>query len=307
MTAPALPPSGDAAWYAHYVWLDEQHRRMRAEVPTGNPTGNAPPTGLDLFCRTKGGRELLAARSTTETTPYQPGLFSQKIGVVFVSGGSVNVNSLAFAGVALGTATAVSLASTNLYTRSSRVRYVSAATASAGAGYRSTAGQVYRADGFFLAVRFGIGQGVATNRLFVGLRGTTATMSLTAETSAELNVIGVGCDSNQTTLRLFHNDGAGVAIATDLGVNFPTNTASVDLYELTLYCAPDSVDVQWSVERVVEAGARPTATKYASGTITGTEMPATTLVLSAHLHLGNAATAAAVGLDFQYVYIETDI
>lgn len=307
MTTPALPAENNTTWYAHYSWLDEMLRRLRVEVATGNPVGTAPTTGLDVFTRLKAGRELLAARSATETTPYQPAMYSQKVALLSAAPGLAVPTATGWSPAVTGTQALMTPAATNAFTRASRNRYNSAATASAAAGVRSAGHQCYRADGFFFACRFGIGASVATNRLFVGLSTTLVSLSLTVEMSTLFNMIGFGCDSSQTTMRLVHNDGAGAAVVTDLGVDFPVNTSSLDLYEVCLYCEPGGTTVQWSIERVIEAGAKAVTPKYASGTITSTDIPSTTTGLAAHIHHGNAATAAAAGVDMQFMYVETDV
>ena len=138
---------------------------------------------------------------------------------------------------------------------------------------------------------------VANARMFVGLSATAGVLG-NADPSTFLNQIGLGCDAGQTTLRIIHNDGAGVSTLVDLGANFPAQTLSTDMYELQLYCAPNGSTVSYRVERLNTG-------HVAEGTIS-TDLPINTTLLSPQLWRNNGATALAVGIDVVHQYMETD-
>ena len=80
----------------------------------------------------------------------------------------------------------------------------------------------------------------------------------------------------------------------DLGVNFPVNTLSADIYQLILYQpAKDNTRVLYQVTRLNTGHI---ATGVLTGT-TGTQLPATTTSLSPAVWRSNNASALAVGLD----------
>jgi hypothetical protein len=69
--------------------------------------------------------------------------------------------------------------------------------------------------------------------------------------SSLINCIGVGSDSADTNLQVFHNDGTGTATKIDLGINFPANRTSgsalTTVYSIELFNAPNSSDVLYLV------------------------------------------------------------
>jgi hypothetical protein len=172
---------------------------------------------------------------------------------------------------AVGTVTARTPAGTSLFTSTRRVGYVSAATAGASAEVRAAVALYWRGNaaelgGFHLIARFGLSSAaaVAGQRCFVGLAATVAALP-NADPSTIVDMVGVGNDSADTTLSIMHNDGAGVATRVALGANFPANTLSADLYELQLFCPPNSGSIDYRVERVNTGQA-------ASGTL-ATDLP----------------------------------
>ena len=90
-------------------------------------------------------------------------------------------------------------------------------------------------------------------RQFYGLLGQTTDVSYNDSVlvSSMLNVIGVGSDSADANLQIFHNDGTGTCTKIDLGANFPANrTASVALttmYGISIYNAPNATSVKIQV------------------------------------------------------------
>jgi len=271
-------------------------------------TPTTPPAGrVKLFGRDVAGRLMLAMKGPSGLdTSVQPFIARNKIGYWTPIGNAATLplaDGMA-APTSLGTATARSVAVTNMFTSMKRLGYVSVATAGGSCGARLAALQFWRGNaaglgGFHLITRFGISDAaaVANARMFVGLVGVTTAIG-NVEPTTLLNIIGVGCNAGATTLSVLHNDGSGAATSVSLGASFPANTRSVDVYELALFAAPNAATVSWRVERLNTGDA-------ATGTIS-TDLPAATQLLAPQLWRNNGATALAVGLDLMSLYLETD-
>lgn len=203
---------------------------------------------------------------------------------------------------ATGTATARNVATTNFFTRRHRLGYVSAATAGSLAGIRAAAAiwsmgvsGTPNHGGFEAIFRFGCSDAatVAGARQFVGLSSSTAAPT-NVEPSTLTNSIGVGHGAADTNLRLYYG-GSAAQTPIDLGANFPANTLSVDMYELTLYCPPGVNNAVYYRIKRLNTG------DIADGTLTaaapGTQLPANTTFLGLQAWRSNNATALAVGLD----------
>ncbi len=242
-------------------------------------------------------------------TPLQPFLGQRCIGTWRPSSGAgaMVVNNMAGATVT-GTATARTPASTNLFTSVRRLGVVSAAgagsTAAVFAG--STLRQFWRGNaaglgGFHAIFRFGISDAVLVNtaNMIVGLMSG---MPADVAPSTLLNQIGVGVDSGDTELQ-FYCAGAGAQARVSLGVNFPANTISVDLYELAIFCAPNTTTLDVQVRRLNVPAQAPFTTQV---TASGANAPANTQFLCPGVVRSNGGTAAAVALDLCEVYIETN-
>jgi hypothetical protein len=97
-------------------------------------------------------------------------------------------------------------------------------------------------------MRGGIETFQATCRMFMGLYSAAADIG-NVNPSTLLNMVGIGFDSGQTTLRLLRNDGSGTATAVDLGAGFPTTRSQV-LCELILSAEPNGSDIRYRIERL---------------------------------------------------------
>lgn len=273
-------------------------------VASGTPT--TPSGGAKLYSRDLAGRQMLGQIGPTGLgLGLQPFLARTRVGHWNWPGG--NTTALADgipAPSVVGTPQIRTPASTNLFTSMRRIGYQSAASAGSLASVRSGVAQFWRGNaaglgGFFLAFRFGASDPatVAGAREFVGL--STATGAATnVEPDTLVNSVGVGQLSTSSNLHVIHNDVGGTATTIDLGVNFPADTLSVDMYELILFAAPNSSEIKYRVERL---GTSHVATGSVSSNI-----PSTTTFLAIQAWRCNNATALAVGLDLVSLYIETD-
>jgi hypothetical protein len=190
-----------------------------------------------------------------------------------------------------------------------RIGYVSAATVGSLVSLRTGAAQVTLGDGagfggFHKIVRFACSDAatVAGARQFVGISASTAAPT-NVEPSSLTNVIGVGNRSADTNLHLFYG-GSSAQPPINLGANFPANTLSADVYDLTLFSPPNQNGVcHWEVQRL-------NTVDRVSGTINGSGgviLPSPTTLLSYFWGFRtNNTTALAVALDLVSDYIETD-
>ena len=271
---------------------------------TPNPTVPSDSYGT-IFIKKIGGR-IMAAQigpSGLDTT-LQANLGGNKVAMWMPPGGSTTVPGIfgMAALTAVGTATARTVATTNLLSRMTRLGYVSAATAGSLAGAREavakfTTGAGPGLGGFFARYRFGVSDPavVAGARMFIGLDAATAAPT-NVEPSTKVNCIGVAQISTSSNLNIVYGN-ATAKTPIDLGANFPANTAA-DAYELNLF-SPPAGGVHWQVRRL-------NTVFEASGFVSSTEAPSATTLLCHQLWRCNNATALAVGLDVCGIYIETD-
>ena len=90
-------------------------------------------------------------------------------------------------------------------------------------------------------------------RQFYGMQGATTDLAYSDSilVSSLINCIGVGSDSADANLQVFHNDGTGTATKIDLGANFPANrtagSALTTVYSIELFNAPNTSSVLYRV------------------------------------------------------------
>ena len=90
-------------------------------------------------------------------------------------------------------------------------------------------------------------------RQFYGMQGATTDLAYSDSilVSSLINCIGVGSDSADANLQVFHNDGTGTATKIDLGANFPANrtagSAMTTVYSIELFNASNSSSVLYRV------------------------------------------------------------
>ena len=244
-------------------------------------------------------------------TPLQSLIGQDHVGVWMPQG-----NSTALPGVfgftpptAVGTVTARTVATTNLFSRQKRLGYVSATTAGSVAGHYvpvalDTIGDGAGNGGFFYISRFGVSDAatVANAQMFVGMSSSVAAPT-NVDPGTLTNSIGVGYATADSYLNIFYG-GSTAQTRISLGANFPKNTLSTDMYELDLFAAPNSNNtVGYKVVRL-NTGA------VAEGVLTaatpGTQLPLSTTLLAHRAWRSNGTTALAVGIDVASVYISND-
>lgn len=90
-------------------------------------------------------------------------------------------------------------------------------------------------------------------RQFYGMAGQTTDLGYTNTilVSSLINCFGVGSDSEDTNLQIYHNDGTGTCTKIDLGANFPANrtagSAFTTVYSIELFNAPNTTSILYRV------------------------------------------------------------
>lgn len=243
-------------------------------------------------------------------TPLQSSLFQNKVGIWTPPGNATTTPGVfGFnAPTALGTATVRTPAATNVFTRAQRLGYNSSGTAGNSGGHYQTLANytigtgTLGVGGFFYVCRFGAADAVTQAITFVGLSSSVASPSATTSPATFTNAIGIGAATGDTNLSIYYG-GSAAQTPIALGTSFPKSTNSTDYYELVLF-SPSTLNdsVGYKVTNI-SSGA------VATGTLTGTAgtaIPASTTFLAHRAYRSNNATASAVLIDINSVYIETE-
>ena len=223
------------------------------------------------------------------------------------TGNGTTLNTMGAGFTATGTATAATVAATNIHQALRRLNYlVTTAATSAVAGWRQgiltffigAPGAAY--GGFHYVCRFGRATGNAANATLRGFTGFVATTAAPtdADPSAGTNIIGVGCDAADTNYQIMHNDGSGAATKIDTG--FPKATAdATEAYELQLY-APTGRGgrVDYMFKRLSDGAS-------VSGSIT-TNLPADTTMLGLRGFYSVGGTSSVIGYAFINLFVECE-
>ena len=243
----------------------------------------------------------------------QAGFANNRIAMLVPVIGATAPSAIGQTATATGTATARSLATTNMFTSLPRVGYVGNGnvTGSIG-GFRTNQqwwrGSVANAGGFFFSCTFAISNAAAqaSGRAFVGLYSSTAASSNT-EPSNLTNCIGI-CRSTSSNNFMIHGaNGTANSVMIDLGSNFPAGTVSTDVYRFMLFAPPNGTTVGWRVQRVNAIDSTTGQPYTASGVITdSSQMPASTAFLAAYGWSSTGALSGTAGIDLIGLYVETD-
>lgn len=298
-------------WNANHT-IDSEVTFPAVASPATPSTGN-----FNLYGKTFANRTMPTIIGASGMDyALQPSTWRQKIGWWLPPGNATTVPAVTGLGTltATGTATARNVATTNLFTRTRRLGYVSAATAGSLTGIRGPAAQFTTGDGaglggFFTSIRFGISDAAAVTgaRTFVGMSSATGAPT-NVEPNTLTNSIGIAQLSTDSTQLYIVYGGSAAQTAIALGTNFPpmagVGVTNGITYDLTLFAPPNSNGVvYYYVERV---GTAFTASGTLTPAVVGTQTPASTTLLTHQIWRSNNATALAVGIDVVNIYIETD-
>jgi hypothetical protein len=208
----------------------------------------------------------------------------------------------------VGTATARSVASTNLLTMSRRLGLVSVATAAGISGVYSTIANLFKSSGtlggFHTIFRFCNSDAAAVTgaRTFVGVAASVAAPT-NVEPSTLTNCIGMAQLSTDATQWYIVYGGSGAQAAIALGTTLGAPTLVNTMFELSIFDYPNLANqVGYTVTNL-------TSSVSVSGTLTGvagTALPAAGTAMTQRAWRCNNATALAVGLDVASIYQETD-
>ena len=281
------------------------------DLVAGSDPGPSSPGHMTMYAKAVAGRVLPKVVGPSGLDTYlQPFMARNKIGI-WVPPGNANTAPGVFGYTpitAVGTATARTVATTNMFTRMRRLGYVSATTAGSLVSVRVPIGQVTTGTGslggFHKIMRFGISDAaaVAGARMFMGMSVNVAAPT-NVEPSTLANCIGIGHGAADTNMKLFYG-GSAAQTPIDLGANFPINGLNTDVYDLSLFSSPNGAgEIYWEVQRLNTG-------HVASGVVSpagGVALPgATSLMTYLWGYRCNNATALAVGVDLMGDYIETD-
>lgn len=280
-------------------------------LATSPPTPSSGLVGLSGM--SIAGRAFLASGMPGEgTEPIQLLLARQKIGLWAPPGNGTTVPGVLGlpAATVVGTATARTVATTNLATRMRRLGYVSAATAGSMAEARFAS--AYSAgsgnddgSGFFAVFRFVPSNAAAVpgERFFAGMMNSTAAAT-NVEPSTLTQCVGIAqlsTDSTQWYL-VYGGSAAQTAIALGTSLGAPDARSTI-AWELAIYAPPLTANT-FTVQ-VTNLTTKAQVVQTISGT--STKVPQSSILLAPKLWKTNNATAAlAVAFDLASLYIETD-
>jgi hypothetical protein len=274
-----------------------------------------PANNITVFGENYANRVMLSVKGPSGLdSPLQYHFGHNKVAYWTPIGNATTV-PLAFgtaAPTANGTATTRTVATTNIFTRTRRLGYVSATTANSAAGYRNTALQYTTGTantgegGFFYIHRFGITNGIPANpTMFIGLNNNTGAPANGVPNTT--NSIGIGAAPGSNNLQLCYG-GSTAQPRIDLGDTLRANVANDAIYQLTLFSPQSTANasntvVHYHVTKTNNAGVFSN-----TGTIQGgsTILPSNTTLLGIQNWRSGGTSGTAVGLDLISLYIEAD-
>ena len=285
-------------------------------LPDFGTSAPTVPTGVSaqIFSRQIANRKLPAYIGPSGLdSALQPLLARNKIGYWNPPGNATTLPGVfgVTAVTAYGTATARTVAVTNLATRMRRLGYPSSTTAGTFAGARvpvlqwSCGSGSNDGSGFFMVLRWVDSDpaSVAGKRAFIGVRTASSALS-NVEPNTLTGVVGIAQSSTDATQWQWYAAGSSVGAYAGVGagVGAPGGSNSGTAWELAIFC-PNSVANTYYLQLTnITTGA------VASTTFSGAAavVPQSSALVCPHLFATNNATAAAVGIDICSIYIETD-
>jgi hypothetical protein len=307
----AVADSGDNALVQPSDWNGDHPIDGGFDFPV--ETVEAPSTDrVRLFGRNVGGRVMPAFREPFGLdSATQPSISRNKVALWLAAGNSTTATQVGMAANTQGTATAASVAATNIHTAMRRLDYLVTTAATGATAFLSHSGittnQFFRGvpgtrlGGFHFVARFGGATGMATSthRFFAGMGNPTSTPMGDVDPKTMPNIIGVGYGSADANWKLMHRRGNNTATEIDLGTSFPRQTADRSkTYELALFAAPGASSVFYEFVDL-ETGA------VATGEITS-NLPDPTTLIRWLIKASVGGTNSVIGISVVSAYIETD-
>ncbi len=279
-----------------------------AMVAAANKDGLAAVASM----RTIGLGALQAAAGTSiadHVAALDPHLAYQKrldkIPIAFIKGNIGGANATAHPGIwqVAGTGQFRGFGAT-FFQAQNRTGFTSTAVAgSTSCGTRSNAYWhggfgVAGTGGYKMVARFGISDAVlvATGRTRVVMGSQNAQPDVNPYTAVDM-AVGIACDgaAGETNFFAFCHT-FSTATKVNLGANFPANTTGVDWYECTITRESGASEVTVRLERLNTGD-------VATATLSGVDLPPVTQPMAVNIARSNGGTAAAVGIDFDHVYV----
>jgi hypothetical protein len=269
-----------------------------------SPSANS----VKLFCRNAGNRMMPAFEGPSGLDSVLQASFARnKIAMLSPAGNSTSITSFGLDVTAVGTPTAINVATTNLATSTKRLEYaVTTASTSAVAGFYGSVNQYHTGNpaniygGFFFVCRFGPSRGSASNatrRFFCGFSSLTTAPTDVNPSTTQTNALGVGTDSTDTNWQFIHRTTTGTAVKFDTGFA-KAATDNTKLYELVIFTSPFTSDVNFQFTDLTNGSTvRYTATS---------SIPGQTTLLSPRCWTSVGGTSSVVGISLNTLYIETD-
>ncbi|MBJ7446863.1 MAG: hypothetical protein JHC81_04950 [Brevundimonas sp.] len=274
---------------------------------------SAPASGIKLYAIDKADRRRPGwVGPSGIDTSIQEFIGANKIGFWSAGGNSTTGFNNATPGIMLwnfghttqGTVTARNVAASagagRIFNSTRRLGFAQGAATSAGT--RHGLSQFALLNGFEYIARFGI-SGLPSSGsagYWAGLQ--TGTNALTSTFMLNGAAGGVGAYlSTAGGFQIVHavSSGSGYTVHKTLNATtFPSSTASIDLYELRLFCPPGATTMAWRVERLNTGD-------YDEGLITA-DLPASTALLMPQIACAGSAVSLGVAIDVVSQYIVTD-
>lgn len=273
-------------------------------LPVKTGTVSAPAAGLNLFNRTRGGRNLLRILGPSGIeTALQPALYGNTVHLWLPSSGTTV--SIAFAdtwtarNAGAGAAQAhPTRASTNAITSLKRATFGTGTTAAGSSGIQSTNFVSWRGNaaglgGFFFQARFAVETLATDLRAMIGLSALNG--ALAGEPSVQNNTIALCKDSTDTQWQVVTRGTTTTKTSTAVTVN------ATDVLDFFMFMPPNSSTLAVELVNAVTG-----ASLYSNSNITA-NLPANTTFMYAHAQVQSVTGTTAKLLALNKIYIETDL
>jgi hypothetical protein len=277
-----------------------------------NPT--TPSSGVTYFARDYGGRSFpWAIGISGYDRALQEALWESDISWCRAAHSATGANAPDCVALALGTTVGTvsnpAPAQSTFQSQLTRAVLTSATTANSGSEWKGAQLNWWRSSsstqGGFMMVWRGSWSNITGNgRGCVGMFGTVAALSVSADCNAATNSIYAGFSSVGSQLSACGNDASGTATCTSCGANFPVGTGAggaTAVYEVSIFTQPNGSSYKVHVERLDSAVTPCDVTISAAG-----DMPANSVFLTPHVFCNNGGTAAACAVDLIGLYLAKD-
>jgi len=272
---------------------------------------NTTTTGEALLhIRANSTRPILSQSEFSGVTfAYQPS-FIDKNSIVhlYPRNGSTTTDNFGFGSLnTMGVATARAVTGTSFYTATKRTAYTTTTLANP-VGFRDDGLPQWMRGGsgfggFYFKSRFGIGEmdGAISGRSrgFIGVTSLIGNILSNNPSTRNVDMLGIGFDSGDSTWSFLHNSGANNSIKVPL-VNYDCTNKSGNFIEFTMYAMPSS-GVGFHAN-IANSG-----NTFSTGYYATTNLPAlgTMMTPNVSLYHPNITSVTGIALDINGVYIES--